>query len=226
MFTSFTSATGRLLNQIRSKLIGLWLSCNDVSVGSGCHFGRGIKVGRGVVLSSGVVLQDGCELSGAVRLGDKVVIQKCAEIAGNVEVGAGSVIGSYSFVSTMPAARIRIGQRVLVNSFNVVGAGQSVSIEDDCIFAPYVQITDSSHRFRNAGDSPRHDPAISKPVSIGQGVWLGSGAKILMGVQIGDGAVVGAGAVVNRSLPAMAVAVGMPARVVRFRGENEKQESV
>ena len=53
------------------------------------------------------------------------------------------------------------------------------------------------------------------PITIGNNVWVGSGAIILPGVTIGDNAVIGAGAVVTKNVPARAVAVGNPARVVK-----------
>ena len=40
---------------------------------------------------------------------------------------------------------------------------------------------------------------------------------IMSGVHIGQGAVIGAGAIVTQDIPAYAVAVGTPARVVRYR---------
>jgi acetyltransferase-like isoleucine patch superfamily enzyme len=43
--------------------------------------------------------------------------------------------------------------------------------------------------------------------------------KVLDGVDVGDGAVVGAGAVVREAVPARGIAVGIPARVVRMRGD-------
>ncbi len=47
--------------------------------------------------------------------------------------------------------------------------------------------------------------------------WLGYGVIVLSGVQIGKGAVIGAGSVVTRDVPDNAIAVGVPARVVRMR---------
>jgi acetyltransferase-like isoleucine patch superfamily enzyme len=57
----------------------------------------------------------------------------------------------------------------------------------------------------------------SKGITLGENVWLGAGAKVMDGVHIADHVVVGAGAVVTEDLPAGAVAVGVPARVVRTR---------
>lgn len=54
-------------------------------------------------------------------------------------------------------------------------------------------------------------------VTIGNDVWIGHGAIVLPGRNVGDGAVIGAGAVVTKDIPAYAVAVGNPARVLRQR---------
>jgi len=58
-------------------------------------------------------------------------------------------------------------------------------------------------------------------VRIGAGCWVGDNVTILEGVEIGDGAIVGAGSVVTRSVPAYAIAVGNPARVLRYRFPDE-----
>jgi len=58
-------------------------------------------------------------------------------------------------------------------------------------------------------------------VIIGNDVWIGDGVRILGGVHIGDGAVIGMGAVVTKDVPPYAVVVGNPARVVKYRFDEE-----
>jgi len=60
-------------------------------------------------------------------------------------------------------------------------------------------------------------PKDKGDVVIGNDVWVGREAMITSGVTIGDGAVIGARAVVTRDVPPYAIAVGNPARVIRFR---------
>ena len=57
----------------------------------------------------------------------------------------------------------------------------------------------------------------SHHVGIGHDVWIGHGAIVLPGRNIGNGAVIGAGSVVTKDIPAYAIAVGNPARVLRPR---------
>ncbi len=66
-------------------------------------------------------------------------------------------------------------------------------------------------------DSSFFDWRRGHRVTLGNDVWIGHGAVVLPGVSIGDGAAIGAGAVVSKDIPPFAVAVGVPARVVRHR---------
>jgi acetyltransferase-like isoleucine patch superfamily enzyme len=72
----------------------------------------------------------------------------------------------------------------------------------------------------------RKQPIVAKaPITIHNDAWIGTGAIILSGVTIGEGAVVGAGSVVTKDIPAGAIAVGNPARVIRHRNKIKLADS-
>lgn len=59
-------------------------------------------------------------------------------------------------------------------------------------------------------------PLKYAPVVIKDGAHIGIGSIIMPGVTIGEGAVIGAGSVVTKDIPPYCVAVGAPAKVIRF----------
>lgn len=61
---------------------------------------------------------------------------------------------------------------------------------------------------------------------IGNDVWLGKNVTIINGANIGNGVVAGAGAVINRDIPDYAVVVGAPARIVRYRYNQEQIDAL
>ena len=93
--------------------------------------------------------------------------------------------------------------------------GHSVLVSGNCYIGGGLYISDRL-------DIPMMDQGLySKgPVVIEDDVWLGAGVVVLDGVQIGRGSIVGAGAVVAKDLPDYAIAVGIPADVIKFRREN------
>ena len=58
-------------------------------------------------------------------------------------------------------------------------------------------------------------------VTIGHDVWLGSGAIVMSGVTVGHGAVVAAHAIVTKDVPPYAIVGGNPAKVIRYRFDEE-----
>jgi maltose O-acetyltransferase len=85
------------------------------------------------------------------------------------------------------------------------------------MMGPEVLIYTANHGME-PGVPMRLQPLHSAPVRIGNDVWIGARCILLPGVTIHDGAVVAAGAVVTRDVPANAIAGGVPARVLKYRG--------
>lgn len=107
-------------------------------------------------------------------------------------------------------ARLTIGKGTYLNRDTVVVCHEAVSIGAGCKIAYDVVIMDTDeHRIPGGGP-------MTAPVVIGDGVWLGARVIVLKGVTIGSGAIVGAGSIVTKDIPPRAIAVGQPARVVRY----------
>lgn len=92
-----------------------------------------------------------------------------------------------------------------------------VSFGDHVRVAPGAQIIGMNHNFSDPDRPISHQGLTYQGITIGNDVWVGASAIILDGVTIGDGVVIGAGSVVTKDLPDYAIAVGNPARIVKWR---------
>lgn len=122
----------------------------------------------------------------------------------------------------------------LGSGFINVGAtfldGNTITIGDMTLVGPHVQFLSTSHPVEPEKRIPDNimdfltgkigpegvSTNIAKPIVIGEKCWIGGGVIIMGGVTIGDGTTIGAGSVVTKDIPARCVAVGNPARVLRF----------
>ena len=108
---------------------------------------------------------------------------------------------------------VRVGDRVTVKCG--VQLWDGVTLADDVFVGPNVTFTNDPY------PRSRQYPAEFPRTVVAQGASLGGGAVILPGVRIGRGAMVGAGAVVTKDVPANAIVVGNPARIIGYEASTQ-----
>lgn len=162
-------------------------------------------IGRGCVIGPEAHLED-------ATLADHVMV--VSSTVTESTVGEGSRIGPYShlrpgtrlgrFVEIGNYAELKnstIGDYTKVHHMSYLGdatVGSRVNIGAGTVTCNY-----------------RHDMKGKQPTIIEDGAFIGSDSMLLAPLRIGQGAVTGAGAVVNKDVPAGAVVVGVPARVIK-----------
>jgi acetyltransferase-like isoleucine patch superfamily enzyme len=174
--------------------------------------------GRNVIFGQHVVLRHPHK----IRIGSNVVIDDNCLIDAKGQSNRGISVGDGVFVGRNTILSCKNGDIELGDSANIgfnceVFSASRVTIGKGALMAAYTYVIGGDHDFSDPSKSVLEQSRSSSGVALGAGVWIGAGAKILDGVSVGDNAVIGAGAVVRESVPASAIAVGVPARVVGSR---------
>lgn len=160
---------------------------------------KGVEFGKYVFIDHRVTIYR-AQNGGPIILGDSVAVLRDSiietEFGGTVKIGNGTWIHQKCNLSAA-ASDIIIGSDVMI------AAGSSFFPHNHSV-APGILIA--------------KQPLYSDgPIIISDDVWIGTGSIVLSGVQIGTGAVIGAGSVVTKNIPDNAIAVGVPARVIKMR---------
>ena len=174
--------------------------------------------GRNVIFGQHVVLRHPHK----IRIGSNVVVDDNCLIDAKGESNHGVTIGDGVFVGRNTILSCKNGDIELGDTANIgfnceVFSASRVTIGKGVLMAAYSYVIGGDHDFSDPPKSVLEQSRSSAGVTVGDGVWIGAGAKILDGLSIGSGAVIGAGAVVRENVPASAIAVGIPARVVGSR---------
>ena len=126
-----------------------------------------------------------------------------AHVMAGAVVGVDCNICDHTFIE----GDVVIGDRVTIKSGVYLWDG--LRVEDDVFIGPQATFTNDL--------TPRSkQPFEFQTTTLRRGASIGAGAVLLPGITIGERAMVGAGAVVTRDVPAFAIVVGNPARVVRY----------
>jgi len=107
---------------------------------------------------------------------------------------------------------IRVGKNVFVNHACEFMDRGGISIGDDVLIGPKVNLVTINHPL----DPMTRRSTHCAPIVIKKGAWLGAGASVMPGVTIGENAVVAANAVVTGDVADNAVVGGVPARFIRY----------
>ena len=138
---------------------------------------------------------------------------------------------------TIPAnyfnsALVHVGKETY-GELNVISYGQNTkltvgnfcSISNNVIF-----LLDVEHHIDTLSTYPfkvkilgecKYEAFSKGDIVIDDDVWIGYGAMIMSGVHVGQGAVIAAGAVVTKDVPAYAVVGGVPAKIIKYRFDEE-----
>jgi len=88
------------------------------------------------------------------------------------------------------------------------------------IIGPRCTVHTDNHNY-NGNSLPYDSDMIGEDIKIGKNVWIGDNVTLLPGCKIGDGAVIGAGAVIAKEIPNLAIVVGNPAKIIKYRDETQ-----
>jgi len=128
------------------------------------------------------------------------------EVEGNFSIGKG--VDFDNGCTIILREHSNIGDYALFN-----GSHATVTIGKHVMMGKFCIIICENHSYNEHGFSG-YD---GKSVLIDDYSWLGHRVMILPGVRIGKYAIIGAGSVVSKSIPDYAIAVGNPARIVKYR---------
>lgn len=103
------------------------------------------------------------------------------------------------------------------NNCSIMAYDDEIIIGDNCLFGQYVTLWGADHKYMDKDKLIREQGINTGKIIIGNDCWLGERVIVMKGVSIGNGCVVGAGAIVTKDIPEYAIAVGNPAKVIKYR---------
>lgn len=115
-------------------------------------------------------------------------------------------------------SNVFIGNNTYINGGTLhCGKNSKIVIGNDCLLSYNIHLRTITHNYEKKDILIRNQGEIEKDIIIEDDCWIGYGVQILPGVTIHKGAVIGAGAIVTKDIPEYGIAVGVPAKVIKYR---------
>lgn len=179
------------------------------------------QTGPGLILGRGLALRH----PGHITLGSKVAIDDHVLLDASGAGAEGIIVGDEVIISRNCVIQgktgpVRIDSRSDIGCNTVISSASGVHIEQCALIAANCYLGGAQYVAERL-DMPIMDQGAysRKALVVGEGTWLGAAAVVLDGVSIGQGCIVAAGAVVVKDLPPYSVAAGVPAKILRMRGQ-------
>lgn len=172
-----------------------------------------IRHRRCLSVGTGTVIEHGARLSCLSRDG--------------MEIGQHVTIGKYALIECTGVlwhlgSGLKVGDRSSVGDYSFLGCSGGIVIGRDVLMGQRVSMHSQNHGYADLSRPIREQGVIDARITVGDNCWLGSGSILLAGVELGHGCVVAAGSVVRGSFAPNSVIAGVPARLIRERGIEEK----
>jgi len=142
--------------------------------------------------------------------GAELLNVKCVGRGCNLKIGADSY-----WRSGLAVGDISVGRFCSISTNVTIGLEKDGHPTDWLSTSP----TQYSHRFletRRRSKKLSYSPNL-KITLINSDVWIGNDVTIMNGLEIGVGAIVASGSIVTKSVPAYAIVAGIPARIIKYR---------
>lgn len=150
--------------------------------------------------------------------------------------GKGSIIrSSRSRIDVFPWNRFEIGEQTTIEDFTTINNGAGpvllgdrvrigigsvvigpVTMKSGSGLGQHVFVSGFNHGYTDGERNSSVQPLVKKEVVIGEDSHIGANSVVVAGVHIGKRCQIGAGSVVTKDIPDYSVAVGNPARVIKY----------
>lgn len=150
--------------------------------------------------------------------GRRCVVGRRIRIRDNATISLGDECMILDDVVVIGNGSISLGDRSSIGDGCILVSRARIDIGSDVMIAASCFVTDVDHGV-DATTPIREQELDVRPVRIGNDVWIGCHTVVLRGVSIGDGSVIAANSVVTADIPSRVIAAGVPARILRARGQ-------